>query len=78
MKKIAKDLKWYVPGILLGAVAGFIYYHFWGCNGSCLITSSPLNSMLYGATMGGLLNTMFKPARKESDAAPDQNQKHKM
>ena len=72
MKKITKELKWYVPGILLGAVAGYIYYHFWGCNGSCLITSSPLNSMLYGATMGGLLNSMFKPAKKENPATPDQ------
>jgi phage shock protein E len=56
------QLKWYVPGILLGAVAGYIYYHFWGCDGTCAITSSPWRSMLYGAVMGGLLNSMFKPS----------------
>lgn len=56
------QLKWYVPGILLGAVAGYIYYHFWGCDGTCAITSSPWRSMLYGVVMGGLINSMFKPA----------------
>ena len=57
----SRNLKWYLPGIILGAVAGYIYYHFWGCDGSCAISSSPVNSMLYGATMGGLLNNMLKP-----------------
>jgi len=56
-----RNLKWYLPGIILGAAAGYIYYHFWGCDGSCAISSSPVNSMLYGATMGGLLNNMLKP-----------------
>lgn len=71
MRKAWKDfsfrnLKYYMPGILLGAVAGYIYYKFWGCSGSCTISSSPINSMLYGATMGGLLNSMLKPQIKKS------------
>ena len=49
-----------ISGILAGAVAGYLYYHFIGCNsGTCLITSRPVNSTLYGAVMGGLLLSMF-------------------
>lgn len=72
MKKFSKEWIWYIPGILLGAIAGYIYYHFWGCNGTCLITSSPVKSTIYGAIMGGLFNSMFKPAKKEVKITADQ------
>jgi hypothetical protein len=43
-------------GILAGGLIGFLYYYFIGCsNGSCIISSRPLNSTLYGALVGGLL-----------------------
>jgi hypothetical protein len=42
-------------GLVVGALGGYLYYHFIGCtSGSCPITSQPLNSTLYGALMGGL------------------------
>jgi hypothetical protein len=41
--------------ITLGAVGGFLYYNFIGCNGSCAITGSPVNSTLYGAFVGLIL-----------------------
>ncbi|MFN4286582.1 MAG: hypothetical protein ACK4E8_11550 [Lacibacter sp.] len=63
MKQYTQGWKWYLPGLILGAAAGYTYYHFWGCNGTCLITSSPVNSMLYGAVMGTLFNSLFKPSR---------------
>lgn len=48
--------KYLLIGIVLGAVAGYAYYFFVGCeSGTCRITSRPLNSTLYGAVMGGLL-----------------------
>ncbi|MBK9448842.1 MAG: hypothetical protein IPN95_05420 [Bacteroidetes bacterium] len=48
-------------GVALGAVGGYLYYHFVGCaSGSCAITSSPVNSTLYGAVMGGLLLNIFR------------------
>lgn len=48
-------------GIVLGGIGGYIYYYFIGCaSGSCSITSKPLNSILYGALMGGLLLNIFK------------------
>ena len=49
-------------GIVLGALAGYLYYRFVGCSsGTCAITANPINSTLYGATMGGfLLNSLYK------------------
>ena len=44
-----------------GAVAGFLYYKFVGCaSGTCMITSSPVNSTLYGAFLFWLIGGMFK------------------
>jgi uncharacterized membrane protein YdjX (TVP38/TMEM64 family) len=52
---------------IAGAAAGFIYYSLVGCaSGSCAITSSPVNSSLYGALMGGLLANSF--AKKQPKA----------
>jgi hypothetical protein len=45
----------------LGALAGYAYYYFVGCaDGTCAITSNPINIALYGAFMGGLLGDMFR------------------
>ena len=50
-----------VSGIGVGLIAGYLYWHFVGCNsGSCAITSNPRNSTLYGGIMGGLLLSLFK------------------
>jgi phage shock protein E len=60
MKLILK-YKFILIGSLLGVVAGFSYYYFVGCaSGTCAITSSPVNSSLYGAFMGGLLGDSFR------------------
>lgn len=54
-------------GVIVGAIAGFAYWHFIGCNsGTCAITSKPLNSTLYGGLMGGLLLSTFKKDKKET------------
>lgn len=50
-------------GVALGAVGGWLYWNYFGCTTGCAITSSPVNSSLYGALMGGLLLHSFqKPA----------------
>ncbi|MFN3942558.1 MAG: hypothetical protein ACK4K1_07975 [Flavobacterium sp.] len=50
-----------VIGVILGAMAGYAYYYYIGCaTSSCSITSSPVNSTLYGSLMGGLLFSMWK------------------
>ncbi len=53
-------------GIVVGAVAGYLYYFYVGCaSGTCAITSKPFNSTLYGAVMGGLLFNMFVKSPKK-------------
>lgn len=56
-----------VAGIIIGMVAGYIYYVEVGCiSGTCPITSKPLNRTLYGGLMGGLFFNMFvKSPKKE-------------
>lgn len=50
-----------IIGVFLGAIGGYLYYHYVGCaSGTCPITSKPLNSTLYGAVMGSLLFNIFK------------------
>ncbi|MDD6211257.1 MAG: DUF6132 family protein [Bacteroidales bacterium] len=50
-----------LTGVLTGALGGFLYWYFIGCSsGSCPITSSPVNSALWGAVLGGLLFNAFE------------------
>ena len=68
MKGLIFRNKWIVIGVLTGAIAGYAYYHFVGCNsGTCMISSKPLNSTLYFSVMGGLLFSIFK---REPDKKP--------
>jgi hypothetical protein len=61
MKKWCKKNWLYIAGAAVGAVGGFLYWHFIGCSsGTCMITSKPINSTLYGALMGSLLFGIFK------------------
>lgn len=57
-------------GVAVGAAAGWLYWHQWGCTGGCAITGSPVNSTLYGAFMGGLLLHGLKQ-EKTTDAPND-------
>jgi len=53
-----------IIGILLGTIAGYLYYHYIGCtSGTCPISSKPLNSSLYGAVIGGLFFHTFQPQK---------------
>jgi len=56
-------------GAFAGAVAGYFYWKFIGCNsGTCLISSKPLNSTLYFSVMGALLmNILIPSANKGSN-----------
>ncbi len=64
-------------GVLLGAGAGWLYWNYFGCTNGCAITSSPINSSLYGALMGGLFVNSFKRPKapvssmnEQGDTAP--------
>ncbi len=52
-------------GIVVGAIAGYLYYFYVGCASGTCITSKPLNSSLYGALMGGLVFNMFVKSPKK-------------
>lgn len=55
-----------IIGVILGAVAGYLYYKYVGCiTGTCVITSKPLNATLYGALIGGLLSSSFIKKEKK-------------
>jgi len=69
MKTLLK-YKLTILGVIVGAIAGYVYYHFVGCaSGTCLITSRPLNSTVYGALMGSLLFSSFSSFGSAKDLA---------
>lgn len=56
--------------IAMGAVLGYAYYYFIGCNtGACPITSNPYTTTGYGALIGAIwaLPTRKKP-KTENEA----------
>jgi hypothetical protein len=51
-----------ISGVLIGSVAGYLYWKFVGCtSGTCYIQSNPVRMTLYGALMGGLIFNIFQP-----------------
>ena len=66
MKKWFSTNLLYIIGTVVGAVAGYVYWQQIGClTGTCAITSSPVNSTLYGAVLGALLLGIFKTEPKK-------------
>ena len=66
MTNYFKKYKLTIIGTFVGAAGGYAYYYFIGCaSGTCAITSSPINSTIYGILMGGLLFSMFEPKDKK-------------
>jgi hypothetical protein len=66
MKKWFNNNKLYVIGAVIGAIAGYFYWQQAGCSsGTCMITSKPVNSTLYGALMGSLFFGIFKKEHKK-------------
>ncbi|MFO8030170.1 MAG: DUF6132 family protein [Cyclonatronaceae bacterium] len=65
---MSKSIYFILAGILLGALGGYAYWYFIGCNtGSCPITSIWYHSTAYGALMGGLFGNIVTPANKKQD-----------
>ena len=55
-----------IIGMLVGVIAGYVYYIKVGCNsGSCPITSNPWMTMLWGLMMGYLVGDMFNKERSK-------------
>lgn len=54
-----------LAGAAVGAIGGYLYWYYVGCNsGTCPITSSPLNSTLYGVVLGALTFSLFKKKKR--------------
>jgi len=61
MMTFVKNNILYLIGGIIGAVGGYLYYFYIGCDsGTCPITSSPTMSVIWGAVMGGLLLSILK------------------
>ena len=53
-----------ILGIVLGGLAGFGLYRYLGCaSGTCLITSSPWVSVVYGMILGFVVSQARWPRR---------------
>ncbi len=53
MSKFILKYKWKLAGVVVGALAGFAYWYFIGCNsGTCPIQSNWHTSTLYGGLIG--------------------------
>jgi len=47
-----------IIGIVVGGIAGYLYYKFVGCaSGACPITKNPYASSIYGAVLGALIGS---------------------
>ncbi len=69
---MSKSIYFILGGILLGALGGYAYWYFIGCNtGSCPITSIWYHSAAYGAMMGGLLGNIVTPGDKKQEKGND-------
>lgn len=68
MKEFILKHKWRIIGTALGAFAGFLYWHYIGCNsGTCPIQSNWHTSSLYGGLMGFLVSDLKKSKEKTKD-----------
>lgn len=68
MKQFIIKYKAETLGVFIGAVAGWAYWYFVGCtSGSCAITSSPVNSSIYGAFAGIVLGGTLKKQNKKEE-----------
>ncbi|HVZ26121.1 MAG TPA: hypothetical protein VG842_08710 [Sediminibacterium sp.] len=60
MKKLLQNNTLVIVGALAGGIGGYHYWKYAGClSGTCLISSKPLNSTIYGGVMGALLFAMI-------------------
>lgn len=65
MTRFLLKYKLRLGGVVLGAIAGYIYYTTTACTtGTCIITASPANTMIYGAILGALLFSIFEKEPK--------------
>ncbi len=55
-----KRFRWELAGGALGALAGWVYWYFWGCEQGCVIRSNWYVMTPYGAVMGALIASLIR------------------
>lgn len=66
---IIKKSLYHLTGAAIGGVGGFIYWYLVGCNsGACLITSSPVLTVIWGAMTGALLFGIIGDKRRKEQS----------
>ena len=67
MEQFIKKYKWKILGVLLGGLAGFLYWYFIGCvSGTCPIQSHWHTSTLYGGLIGYFIPNSPKKKKENS------------
>jgi hypothetical protein len=71
LKQLSHTAPKFAKGIVLGGILGYLFYYFYGCNGTCLISSDPWTSTAYGAFLGFLfsMRTGKKPLKTQEQKA---------
>jgi hypothetical protein len=65
MKRLLIANQLIIIGAIAGALGGFLYWKFIGCNsGTCIISSKPLNSTIYFSVVGAVMFSAFKKNNK--------------
>ena len=65
MKKNLIKYRFNILFVILGAIAGFLYWRFVGClSGTCPITSNWYTIVPYGMLLGWLISEIVKPNNK--------------
>lgn len=71
--RIIRKYSLVISGVVLGAIAGFLYWNYVGCtSGQCMITSVWYNSTIYGSIIGGLIGSSM--TKKETQTNDKTNQ----
>ena len=66
MKTWIQNNKLHLIGVILGGIAGFLYWKYVGClTDTCAITSNTIRSTIYGTIMGSLLLSIFNKSQKK-------------
>ncbi len=64
MTKFRRIMRWAM--LPVGAIGGYLYYHFIGCpDGTCAIASNREYMILYGIFIGYFIGALFVPVEKK-------------
>ena len=70
MKEKLNKYRFKILFVILGGIAGFLYWRFVGCtSGTCPITSNWFTTVPYGMLFGWLISDLFKTKVKNETSS---------